>query len=122
MDPRLHALALRKQSLQSRAAGQRANAAWRLEGITGALERVDRLRDRLHSSQPLLPVLTLASVTLLATRPRFALRLVKRGWLGWLLVQRLRGRSASGLLPLATPLAQLLLSVTQRGRGGRSRR
>lgn len=122
MDPRLHALALRKQSLQLRAASQRADASWRLEGIEAALERADRLRDHLQRSQPVLPVLMLATATLLATRPRLALRLGKRAWLGWLLMRRLRTRSTGGLTPLLAPLAQLLLKTASRKRGEHGRR
>ncbi len=121
MDPRLHTLALRKQSLQMRAAAQRANASWRLSGIEGALDRVDRLRSHFDGAPRLLPVLVLASLTVLATRPRLALRLGKRAWLGWLLVQRVRGGAAGRLLPLAAPLAEVLLKAAKAARrsGGR---
>lgn len=126
MDPRLFELGVRKERVLLRIALERADAEHRLLGITAALDRVDRLRDgvraQFHWQKQKVPVLTLAALTVLATRPRFALRVARRAWVGWVLVQRLRGRPLAGLAPALAPLLQMLVKSRVLNRGGRPRR
>lgn len=113
MNPHLFELGLRKERLLLRIALQREDAERRLQGITGTLDRIDRLRsgvrEQLSWSKQKTPILTLAAITVLATRPRLVLRLAKRAWIGWILVQRVRARPLGGLLPAVAPLLQMLV-------------
>ena len=114
MDPRQIDLALRKQKLQMRADAQRTDLTRRLAGIDGALDRVDSLRDNLAWAKDKVPLLSVALLVVLAAKPRFALRLAKRAWVGWLLVRQVRGGRLSALLPTAIPLLRGLLALIRR--------
>lgn len=89
-------LALRKQRLQLRAAEQRAAALAQLERIEGLLGVVDRARDLAHGLRREAPLLAAGALVVALVRPRLALRVARRAWIGWLLYRRL-GR---GLAPL----------------------
>ena len=114
MDTRQLDLALRKQKLQLRADAQREDLSRRLDGIDGALERADGLREHLAWAKERIPVLSVALITVLLVRPRFTLRLAKRAWVGWLLVRQVRGGRLSALLPAAVPLLRGLLALIRR--------
>ena len=114
MDSRQIDLALRKQKLQMRADAQRTDLTRRLAGIDGALDRVDSLRDHLAWAKDKIPLLSVALLVVLAAKPRFALRLAKRAWVGWLLVRQVRGGRLSALLPTAIPLLRGLLALVRR--------
>ena len=114
MDSRDIELALRKQKLQMRAEAQRADITRRLAGIDGALDRVDSLRDNLAWAKDKVPLLSVALLVVLAAKPRLALRLAKRAWVGWLLVRQARGGRLSALLPTAIPLLRGLLALIKR--------
>ena len=114
MDSRHIELALRKQKLQLRAEVQRADMTRRLAGIDGALDRVDSLRDHLAWAKDKIPLLSVALIAVVAARPRLALRVAKRAWVGWLLVRQVRGGRLSALLPTAIPLLRGLLALVRR--------
>lgn len=114
MDSRHIELALRKQKLQLRAEVQRADMTRRLAGIDGALDRVDSLRDHLAWAKDKIPLLSVALIAVVAARPRFALRVAKRAWVGWLLVRQARGGRLSALLPTAVPLLRGVLALIRR--------
>ena len=114
MDARHLDLALRKQKLQLRADAQREDLSRRLDGIDGALDRADGLREHLAWAKERIPVLSVALITVLLVRPRFTLRLAKRAWVGWLLVRQVRGGRLSALLPAAAPLLRGLLALIRR--------
>lgn len=114
MDTRQLDLALRKQKLQLRADAQREDLSRRLDGIDGALDRADGLREHLAWAKERIPVLSVALITVLLVRPRFTLRLAKRAWVGWLLVRQVRGGRLSALLPAAVPLLRGLLALIRR--------
>ena len=114
MDSRQVDLALRKQKLQMHAAAQRDDLSQRLAGIDGALDRVDSLRDNLAWAKDKIPLLSVALLVVLAAKPRVALRLAKRAWVGWLLVRQVRGGRLSALLPTAVPLLRGLLAILRR--------
>jgi hypothetical protein len=117
MDSRDIELALRKQKLQMRAEAQRADITRRLAGIDGALDRVDSLRDNLAWAKDKVPLLSVALLVVLAAKPRLALRLAKRAWVGWLLVRQARGGRMSALLPTAIPLLRGVLALIKRQLG-----
>ena len=114
MDSRQIDLALRKQRLQMRADAQRTDLTRRLAGIDGALDRVDSLRDNLAWAKDKIPLLSVALLVVLAAKPKLALRLAKRAWVGWLLVRQARGGRLSALLPTAIPLLRALLAIVKR--------
>ena len=89
-------LALRKQRLQLRAAEQRAVALAQLERIESLLGVVDHARDVAHGLRREAPLLAAGAVVVLLVRPRLALRVARRAWVGWMLYRKL-GR---GLAPL----------------------
>lgn len=116
MHPRLVDIALRKQRLQLRAESQREDMASRLSGIEAALDRLDAAREHLSWAKEKAPLLSIGLLTVLALKPRLALRLARRAWLGWLLLQRTRGR----LLPVAAPLLMRLLGSLKRALAARA--
>lgn len=116
MDERLIDIALKKQRLQLRAAAQRDNLAWRLDGIEGALDRVDGVRDHFAWAKEQAPLLSVGALVLLFARPRFTARVAKRAWLGWLLYKRLRGTPAA-LLPALAPALRVALRALRRALG-----
>lgn len=115
-DPRTLELALRKQRLQLRAASQRADLSWRLEGVDATLDRVDGVREHFAWAKEQAPLLSLGALALLAARPRLSLRIAKRAWLGWLLYKRLHGTPAA-LLPVLAPALRLALRALKRALG-----
>lgn len=123
MNPHLVEFALRKQRLQFRAETERGDMARRLAGIEATLDRVDTLRDGFAWAKEKAPLLSLGALVVLVARPRLTLRIIKRSWIGWLLLRRLRGRRASAtLLPLVAPLLQRLLAALRRALDGSAKR
>lgn len=108
MNPRLVEFALRKQRLQIDAARQREDTMHRLAGFESALDTVDRIRDGFAWAREHAPLLSVAALVLVATRPRLALRLANRAWIGWLVFRRFRGSSGAKAGLLALPLARRL--------------
>ena len=113
MNPRILKLALRKQRLQMRADAERSELQRHLATVDSVLDTADRLRDHFHSgvqwAREKAPMLSIAALVLLATRPRRAFRLVQRAWVGWLLWRRLRGARGAALNPaIASVLLRLL--------------
>lgn len=90
MNPKLLELALRKQRLQLAAERQRAELLAGLEVVEGVLDRVDRLRDGVAWLRQHAPAVSTIALVLLFLRPRFTLRWLRRGWVGWQLVRRVR--------------------------------
>jgi hypothetical protein len=103
MNPRLVEFALRKQRLQIHAEMQREDMAWRLAGITPALDRVDQLRDAVRWTRDHIPLLASSVLVVALLRPRLVLRVARRTWLGWLVYRRLRRRTG----PLREFIARL---------------
>ena len=91
MNPKLAALARRKQRLLLRAEQQRADLLAGLGAMDEVLNQVDRLRDGVEWLRRHAPVVATIGLVLLVLRPRFTTRWIKRGWLGWKLYRRLRG-------------------------------
>lgn len=92
MNPAIVELALRKQRLQLRSEAQRSVL---LEGLTvadGVLDRVDRLRDGACWLKTHAPAVTTFVAVLLLMRPRFTLRWLRRGFVGYQLFRRVRTR------------------------------
>ncbi|ENO84939.1 YqjK family protein [Thauera linaloolentis] len=114
MDPRLVDIALRKQRLQLRAEAQRKDMVYRLSGIDAALGRIDAVRGHLSWAKGKAPLLSIGVLTILALKPRLALRVAKRAWLGWLLLRQTRGRPLTALLPAAAPLLLRVLRSLKR--------
>lgn len=115
MNPQLIEFALRKQRLQINAERQRADMMYRLEGIESALGTVDRVRDGFAWAREHAPLLSTAALVLVFTRPRLALRLAKRVWVGWMIYRRFQGRpgakTASLLaLPLVRRIAERVIA------------
>jgi hypothetical protein len=90
MNPKLLELALRKQRLQLAAESQRAELLAGLEVVEGVLDRVDRLRDGVAWLRHHAPAVSTIALVLLVLRPRFTLRWLRRAWVGWQLVRRVR--------------------------------
>ncbi|TAH46954.1 MAG: hypothetical protein EYC67_07900 [Betaproteobacteria bacterium] len=116
MNPRILELALRKQRLQMRAEAERSEMVRHLAHVDSVLDAVDRLRDRIRSNlqwaREKAPLLSIAALVVLITRPRRALRLAQRAWVGWLLWRRVRGKGGAAFNPaVATVLLRLLARV-----------
>lgn len=90
MNPKLVALALRKQRLQLRAEQQRVELRAGMATVDGILDQVDRLRDGVAWLRNHAPLVSTIALLLLVARPRFTLRWIKRGWRGWRLYRRAR--------------------------------
>ena len=91
MNPRYLELALKKQRLQLRVQDERErflDGLERVEQIERSFHRLHELADWMRQHAPLV---SLAAGLLLLARPRLALRVARRGWLGWLAYRRLRG-------------------------------
>lgn len=88
MSPEVVELALRKQRLQLRIADQRRALIHHARGIAPVLHGADRVVDGARWVRDHAPVVTGLAVFLLVTRPRFALRWARRGWLGWQMLRR----------------------------------
>ena len=91
MNPRHLELALKKQRLQLRAQDQRERFLDGLEGVERTERGFHRLYELTGWMRQHAPLVSLAAGLLLLARPRLALRVVRRGWLGWLAYRRLRG-------------------------------
>lgn len=91
MNPRYLELALKKQRLQLRAQQERERF---LDGL-GRVEQLERGVHRLHELGAWMrqhaPLVSLAAGLLLLARPRWVLRIARRGWLGWLAYRRVKG-------------------------------
>jgi len=124
MNPRILELALKKQRLQIRAEAERNEIVSHLARIDATLDTADRARERLRESlqwaRDKAPLLSVALLVLLVTRPRRALRLAQRGWVAWMLVRRLRGKGGSALNPAVASVLLRLISRVRSMLGGRS--
>lgn len=109
MNSRFTELALRKQRLQFRAAEQRSQLVIGMRRIEAALDVVDRTQDRLRWLRERTPVFAAAVVVLAIAKPRAALRLARRVWLGWAIYRRLEPRFA----PLAAAVARFRAPVAK---------
>lgn len=115
MNPQLIEFALRKQRLQFNAERQRTDMMYRLEGFESALNTVDRVRDGFSWVREHAPILSTAALVLVFSRPRVALRLAKRAWIGWMIYRRFQSRpgtkTASLLaLPLVRRIAERIIA------------
>ncbi|MDO9597798.1 MAG: YqjK-like family protein [Azoarcus sp.] len=106
MNPRLIEFALRKQRLQINAERQRDDMMYRLAGFESALDTVDRVRDGVDWAREHAPLLSGALILLIVSKPRLALRLAKRAWLGWMIFRRVQGSPGSKTGLLALPLVR----------------
>lgn len=104
MNPRLIEFALRKQRLQINAERQREDMMYRLAGFESTLDTVDRIRDGVDWAREHAPLLSGAVILFIVSKPRFALRLAKRAWVGWMIYRRVQGRPVSKAGLLALPL------------------
>ena len=91
MNPNLHRIAQRRSHLQIMAASQRAELGQCVERLRAPLALVDRGVEaiRFVRRNPLL--LAGASILFVALRP-YRSKWLRRGWLAWQLVRRLRNR------------------------------
>ncbi|HJV24889.1 MAG TPA: YqjK-like family protein [Aromatoleum sp.] len=89
--------ALRKQRLQLRAEQQRAQMLQGLERIESVLDVADRVREGVRDLGRQAPLLSAGALLLVVLKPRFALRLAKRVWVGWAVYRRF-GRGVEPLL------------------------
>lgn len=97
MNPRQVELALRKQRLQFAAERQREAFVAGLERVESLLDVVDRARDRAQGLREHVPLLSALAIAVAFFRPRMALRVARRAWLGWMLYRKL-GRGIEPLL------------------------
>lgn len=104
MNPRLVEFALKKQRLQINAERQRDDMMYRLAGFESALDTVDRVRDGVAWAREHAPLLSGAVIVLIVSKPRVALRLAKRAWIGWMIYRRVQGSPGSKVSLLALPL------------------
>lgn len=122
MNPRVLELALRKQRLQMRADAERDELVQHLATVDSFLETVDRLRDQIRSNllwaREKAPLLSVAALALVITRPRRALRLAQRAWVGWLLWRRVRGKGGKALNPAVASVLLRLLARLRAMLGG----
>lgn len=119
MNPRLVEFALRKQQLQFRAETQRDEMLRRLQGFEGALDTVDRVRDNLAWAREQVPLFSAAAVIVVLWKPRLALRVARRAWLGWALYRRVGSGRAAPLMGAALPLVGSLLRRWRGASAGR---
>lgn len=94
MNPTIVDLALKKQRLQIRAEQQRADMLARLRGVESVLDLVDHARDGVRGLRDQVPLLSAAVLLFVVLKPRLALRLVRRAWLGWMIYRKLGSRVA----------------------------
>lgn len=97
MNPEFLELALKKQRLQIRAGQQRADLLGRLGRVEAVLDMVDRARDGARELRGSAPLLSAGALLFVVLKPRVALRMARRAWLGWLIYRKL-GRSLEPLL------------------------
>lgn len=91
MSPREVELALKKQRLQIQSATLRTRLARQARGFEPALDAIDLVRSGCAwvRQRPYIPLALVLGVGV--ARPRFVWRWLRRAWLGWQLVQRVRG-------------------------------
>ncbi|NMG75327.1 YqjK-like family protein [Aromatoleum diolicum] len=94
MNSKIVELALKKQRLQMRAEQERADMLARLGRIESVLNLVDRARDGIRSLRDNAPLLSAGALLFILLKPRLALRLAQRAWLGWVLYRNLERRFA----------------------------
>jgi hypothetical protein len=94
MNPAIVELALKKQRLQIRAEQQREDMLARLRGVESVLDVVDRARDGVRGLREQAPLLSAGVLLFVVLKPRLALRLVRRAWLGWMIYRKLGSRVA----------------------------
>ena len=88
--------ALRKQRLQLRAEQQRVAMLQGLERVESVLDVVDRAREGVKDLGRQAPLLTAGAALLVALKPRLALRIARRAWMGWMLYRKI----GCGVAPL----------------------
>lgn len=122
MNQRILELALRKQRLQIRAEAERRDMVRHLGGVDVVLDTVDRVRDQIHDTvqwaREKAPLLSIALLVLLVTRPRRAIRLAQRAWVGWLIWRRVRGNGTTSLTPAVASVLLRLVVRLRRMMGG----
>ena len=89
--------ALKKQRLQLRSEQQRAQLMQGFERVESVLDIVDRAREGVHDLGRQAPLLTAGGALLVVLKPRLALRLARRAWVGWVLYRKL-GRGIEPVL------------------------
>lgn len=91
MSPREVELALKKQRLQIQSAMLRTRLARQTRGLAPAFEAVDMVRSGYAwvRQRPYIPLALVVGIGIV--RPRFIWRWLRRGWLGWQVVRRVRG-------------------------------
>ena len=90
MNPSAVEFALRKQRLQFRAEQQRTAIVGHIRRVESMLDVVDRARDGVHELRHHTPLLSAAALLLLVLKPRLALRVGRRAWVGWMVDRKLR--------------------------------
>ncbi|ATE61426.1 YqjK-like family protein [Thauera sinica] len=114
MNPRALELALLKQRLQMRAEAERDELLRHLATVDSVLDAADRVHDRIRGSlrwaREQAPLLSVATLVVLAVRPRQTFRLARRAWIGWLLWRRLKGKGGASLKPAVASVLLRLLS------------
>lgn len=122
MNQRILELALRKQRLQIRAEAERRDMVRHLGGVDAVLDTVDRVRDQIRDTvqwaREKAPILSLALLVLLITRPRRAIRLAQRVWVGWLIWRRVRGKGSTSFTPAVASVLLRLVVRLRRMMGG----
>lgn len=122
MNQRILELALRKQRLQIRAEAERRDMVRHLGGVDAVLDTVDRVRDQIRDTvqwaREKAPILSLALLVLLVTRPRRAIRLAQRVWVGWLIWRRVRGKGNTSFTPAVASVLLRLVVRLRRMMGG----
>lgn len=100
MSPEFVRFALRKQRLQIHAAQQRDELIAGLRRIDAVLDVVDSARGGASWVREKVPVFAGAALILAVAKPRFAFRVARRAWLGWVVYRKFGPRLA--------PLGQLI--------------
>ena len=90
MNPRLLELALKKQRLRLKAAGQRVLSLHALESASPAFGLADKAGAAWHWAKAHPEWLAGAGVALLVARPRAFFRWARRGFFAWQSLRRLR--------------------------------
>lgn len=85
-------LALKKQRVMLRIEAQRADLVAGLGRVEALLDAVDNTRERVQGLRQHAPLIAAGALLIALTRPRAALRLARRGWVGWMLYRKLGQR------------------------------
>lgn len=112
MNSRFTEFALRKQRLQLRALEQRRPIIAGVRRVERALDVVDSVHDHARWVREKTPLFAGAAFLLAVAKPRVALRLARRLWLGWLVYRRLEPRFA----PLVAAVGGFRARASRRGR------